>query len=275
MDVGQYYTHTRFDYRVMWNLRGGRALHFGFYDASAGKHHLALENMNRVMAGLAQVRPGERVLDAGCGIGSASFWLAKHCQASVTGINIVAHQIMDCQETAIKLKAENVEFIEADFCDIPFPEETFDVVWACESICHAVCKTDFYQEAFRVLKPGGRLVIAEYIRSARPLPEDSERLLMSWIYPWAIPDLDTAAEHRHHALNAGFEDFEFRDVTPNVHVSLRNLHELCSRWLPMGKMLHRLGLVSSVRLNNALASMRQWEALQNECWQYSMMLVRK
>jgi ubiquinone/menaquinone biosynthesis C-methylase UbiE len=275
-DVHAYYDNTRFDYRVIWNRRRRDvAVHFGYYDERADRHTDALDNLNRALAGLADIRAGERVLDAGCGLGNSAFWLAEHRGAQVTGINIVASQVADCQKIAAKKKSRNVEFLQADFCKIPFSEKTFDLVWACESVCHAADKAAFYREAFRVLKPGGRLVMAEYMRAARPLPPESERLLAAWLRPWAIPDIGTAAEHRAHALAAGFQQVEIKNATGNVRVSLRNLHETSVRWLPFGRFLNLLGLVNNVRLGNAEASVCQYEALQAGAWEYGLLWAMK
>ena len=282
-DVHAYYNNTRFDYRALWNRRRRDvAVHFGYYDERAHRHASALDNMNRVLADLAGIQPGERVLDAGCGLGNACFWLAEHRQVEVTGINIVAAQIADCQKFAAQriphlppAAYQPVHFLRADYCRMPFDGNSFDVVWACESVCHAAEKQAFYQEAFRVLKPGGRLVMAEYMRTARPVSLEGEQLLAAWLRPWAIPDIETADEHRACARAAGFGQVEIKDVTSNVRVSLRNLHEMSVRWLPLGKWLNRLGLVNDVRLGNALASVRQYEALQAGAWKYALLRAEK
>lgn len=275
-EVHTYYDRTRFDYRVMWNRRRRDvAVHFGYYDKHARRHADTLDNMNRIMADLAVVRPGERVLDAGCGLGNACFWLAERRGAVVTGINIVESQLIDCHILKEKNNIQNVDFMRDDFCNTPFENNAFDVVWACESVCHAAEKAAFYREAFRLLKPGGRLVMAEYMRSGRPVSPEGEHLLAAWLRPWAIPDIDTAEEHRQNALAAGFRNVEIRDVTANVQVSLRNLHEISTRWLPLGRVCRFFRLVDDVRLGNARASVRQYEALQAGAWKYGMLLAKK
>src|SRR5919112_1843604 len=50
------------------------------------------------------------------------------------------------------------DFLEASYFDMPFEDNSADVVWAIESVCHAKDKFQFYKEAFRVLKPGGKLI---------------------------------------------------------------------------------------------------------------------
>ena len=100
-------------------------------------------------------------------------------------------------------------------------------------------------------------------------------LLAAWLRPWAIPDIETAEEHHTCASTAGFQQVEIRDATPNVRVSLRNLHEVSRRWLPFGKFLNLFGMVSDVRLGNALASVRQYETLQAGAWKYGMLRAVK
>lgn len=275
LDVKTYYQNTRFDYRMVWGHPENLAMHFGYYDEHADKHRAALSNMNRAMADLVEVQAGEHVLDAGCGIGSASFWLEENRGAQVTGISIVPAHIEDCQRNARKRGSQNTTFLEADFCKTPFPDATFDVVWACESQCHAERKIDFYREVYRILKPGGRLIVADYIRAGRPLPAHSETLLQGWLHPQAISDIDTQQEHAAHLQSAGFQPFEIKDVTPNVRVSLRNLHDLCRKWLTIGKVLRFLGIVSQVRMNNVYASMTQYKALQENAWMYVMIVGKK
>ncbi len=165
-----YYDKTRFDYNVAWDSSEYPAVHFGFYDENADKHTDALQNTNQVLATLAQVKAGDRVLDAGCGRGGSCFWLAKNRKAKTVGITPVQSQIDECRQSAEeKGLQEQCKFELADFCNTPFEGEQFDVIWACESLCHAEKKADFYREAYRLLRPGGRIVIAEYMRRHRPL----------------------------------------------------------------------------------------------------------
>lgn len=275
-DIHTYYSHTRFDYHVAWINKKNLSLHFGFYDEHADKHADALANMNRVMADSVGIMPGERVLDAGCGMGGSCFWLAENRGVQPVGVTPVASQIADCQKFAqARGLTDKVTFVQADYRAMPFADGSFDVVWACESQCHCPEKADFYREVFRVLRPGGRLVVADYVRTARPLSPAQERLIAEWLHPQAIPDIDTRTEHEQAAAAAGFAQVDVRDITPNVRVSLRNLHEICSNWLWWGKLLRFFRLISAVRLGNVRASIRQYEAVQAGAWFYALVTARK
>ena len=91
--ITDYYDHTWIDYRVLWLNRDNLAIHFGLYDETTHGHADALRNHNRVLADRIGLQPGERVLDAGCGVGGSAFWLAQRRAAEVVGITLPRSQV--------------------------------------------------------------------------------------------------------------------------------------------------------------------------------------
>ena len=275
-DIIDYYDQTRFDYNIAWLNAENLAVHFGFYDREHQRHEEALVNTNKVMAREGEIKAGELVLDAGCGKGGSAIWLAKQIGAKVKGVSPVATQIAEARKNAVRLGVgEKVAFEIADYCNTPFADASFDVVWACESLCHAREKKAFYEEAYRVLKPGGRLIIAEYVRRQRPLSKAGERLLLGWLNRWAIPDIDTAAEHQEHAVAAGFKEFELQDYTPYTWISLKNLHKIARRWLWANYVLYFLRIRRRHQHNNIVGSILQYRALKQDCWFYALIKAQK
>lgn len=275
-DIIDYYDHTRFDYRVAWDNSPTPAVHFGFYDDTVSKHTDALMNTNKVLADWAKIKAGDKVLDAGCGKGGSSFWLALNRKAEAVGITPVQSQIDDCNLQRKELELEDqTSFVLADYCNTPFADESFDVVWALESLCHAKDKSLFYKEAYRVLKPGGRLIIAEYYRTKRPHNYEEEKLLASWLNRWAIEDIDTEGEHLQHATKAGFQNIQITDVTKNTQVSLRNLHNNSKNWLWFSKLLQLVRVRSRIQHDNQYASIQQYKALQQKLWFYAFLFAEK
>jgi tocopherol O-methyltransferase len=302
LTIKKYYDNTRFDYRWVWNTRNTHALHFGFYDDVATHHVAAVANLNRKLADLAQIDTTKRVLDAGCGVGGSSIWLAKERGAQVVGITLVESQVKDAEKTIEKEGlTDKIQFQIADYCHTHYENASFDVVWAVESQCHARNKLDFYKEAYRLLKPGGRLVIADYKRSVRPkrsskntegvadltqcLVEptakidfqiiDSEILLANWLLYQAMPDIDTFDEHVENALKAGFTNIDIQDVTPNVKQSLKNVYDHSYKWLGMARFLNRLGIVAKEQVGNAFAAICQYKAFERGYWQYVLISMEK
>jgi tocopherol O-methyltransferase len=89
------------------------------------------------MAAQANITQHDRVLDAGCGIGGSALWLAKYKNADVAGISISARQIEKAKTLAKQAKVDHlVSFSVIDYLVTGFPKESFDVVWAIESVCH-------------------------------------------------------------------------------------------------------------------------------------------
>ena len=111
------------------------------------------------LAGVADLRPGEKVLDIGSGIGGTARYLAAEHGCSVTGIDLTREYC----ETATELSARvglsgRTSFRQASALELPFHDETFDVVWTEHVQMNIADKRRFYAEAVRVLQPGGRLV---------------------------------------------------------------------------------------------------------------------
>jgi cyclopropane fatty-acyl-phospholipid synthase-like methyltransferase len=274
--IVEYYDETWLDYRVLWLNPDNLSVHFGYTDASTRGHADALKNMNRVLAARVKIRPGERVLDAGCGVGGSSLWLAKECGAEVIGITLAAKQVAMAQDHAARRgMADRARFEQADFTATPFPDASFDVVWAVESLCHAPRKATFYREAARLLRPGGRVVVADFVRAARPLDQTGERLLHEWLDGWAVPDIDTPEEHLVHLTDSGFVDAQLDDVTAHTRPSLRRLYRMAYWTYPLAVFGRITGVRSAVQHGNVIASIRQYQALRHGAWFYSILSASK
>ncbi|SEP43276.1 Cyclopropane fatty-acyl-phospholipid synthase [Rhodospirillales bacterium URHD0017] len=274
--VIEYYDQTRFDYRVVWQNSDNLAFHFGYYEPGIQEHAHALSNANRVLSKVAGVQSGDRVLDAGCGVGGSSLWLARHHAVEVVGITPVEHQVAQAREIARQRGLQDrVTFEQVDYLRTPFPDASFDVVWALESLCHAVDKRTFYREAFRLLRPRGRLVVAEYVRTGRNLDPASVKLMDEWLAGWSMPDLDTAEEHISAAQNVGFAATKLDDYTWATRRSLSRLYKLSLTGWSINQAFYRLGLRSEAQHRNVVASRRQYELLMRGAWFYGVLSATK
>jgi tocopherol O-methyltransferase len=277
--IARYYRESEFDYNVIWRSHRNLGRHFGFGLAGrkGGKSHdAALESANRRLADLAEVGRATRVIDCGCGLGGTSIWLARERNASVTGVDLLEPQIERARSEAIRAKvSEKVRFIVGDFTATRLAGQTFDVVLAQETLCHVEQKKHFYDEAYRLLAPGGRITIAEYMRLGRARSEHEEQTIRRWCEGWIMPDLLSAQEHSALAGASGFSRIEIIDCTADVSASLERLYDRALRSYPFHQFLRAIGLRTELQHGNITAARLQFEALKQGFWFYGLLRAIK
>jgi tocopherol O-methyltransferase len=269
-----YFEDTKTDYRLWWMTSTALAMHFGFYDEQTRDHAEALINMNRELAKRANLHSGDRVLDAGCGVGGSAIWLARELGASVVGVNVVPGDIDRGRRYARRRNVDHrVTFELQDMTRTDFPDGSFDVVWAIESVCHVPDKREFLAEARRLLKPGGRLVIADAFRHRRPLSSADERLLRDWLSAWAVTDLMTPDEFTAAAEDNGFARVQFEDVSEHVRPSSRRMYRLMRVLYPLGVIRRALGLFTDVQLANRRSALEQYRVVRRGLLVYGLVVA--
>lgn len=147
--------------QMAWNDN----FHFGYWDGPEDKSSIeeATNRFTDLLAERLRVGPGDRVLDAGCGIGKPALQIAASTGADVLGISVSRLQVEQATERArAEGMADHVAFQYADAMDMPFADASFDAVLAFESIIHMDRPTAL-REMARVLVPGGRLVLTDVI----------------------------------------------------------------------------------------------------------------
>jgi SAM-dependent methyltransferase len=172
------------------------------------------------LAGLAGFRAGEAVLDLGSGLGGPARWVASHHAVQVTGIDLSADL---CRAATLLTErcglAERARFVEGDATALPFPDQSFDLVWTQHVAANIADRAKLYREAARVLKPGGRLVMHDIFEGA------GGALLLP--VPWAsapgMSFLRPAATVDALVRECGFERLEWRDVTAPTRAWLAQL----------------------------------------------------
>ncbi len=270
--IRAYYDQTWLDYRLLWLNAQNRAIHFGYWEKHTRSHAQSLLAMNRVLASHLGIRSGQRILDAGCGVGGSAIWLAKTYNVKVVGITPVASQVARAHRYAHEQGvADQVSFQQQDYTHTAFSAASFDAVWALESLCHAPDKRLVLAEARRLLRPGGRVGIVEYMRTRRPHAAVGEALLHSWLSGWAIPDIATADEWLEWTQDVGLHHVQLVDLTPNVRPSLRRLYWLAVLTWPVAFPLHALGLRSETQHGNMRGAFDQYRAFRHALWFYALL----
>lgn len=130
---------------------------------------------------LGRLSPGEVVLDVGCGAGTDTLVAALMVapEGRVTGIDMTPEMIAKAQSAAAEMGAANVQFVEGDVERLPFGDESFDVVISNGVIDLIPDKDAVFSELQRVLRPGGRVQLAD-VTIQSPVSEEGRRDIDLW-----------------------------------------------------------------------------------------------
>ncbi len=150
----------------LWEQIWGEHMHHGYYGADGNikkERRQAQIDLIEELLQWSGVQQAENILDVGCGIGGSSLYLAQKFKAKVTGITLSPVQASRAAERAKEVNLANeASFQVADAQNMPFADDSFDLVWSLESGEHMPDKTKFMQECYRVLKPGGKFIMVTW-----------------------------------------------------------------------------------------------------------------
>ncbi len=158
---------------------------------------------------LAGLQPGERVLDLGSGGGIDCFLAAQQVgpQGHVTGLDMTPDMLELARKNQANLGLTNVEFVQGEMENMPLPDASVDVVISNCVVCLSPDKDAVFQEAFRVLAPGGRIHVSDMMALDGQGPGRTD--------PEAWASCIAGAEDREVYLGrlgrAGFEDITITD----------------------------------------------------------------
>ena len=198
--INERYDRTMFEAIASDFYRGSDYINYGYWDNDIDN---GKDAGDRLMEKLLENIPNKygRILDVACGKGETSKYLSHHYEAAnITGINISDKQLEICRSNV-----PDATFLKMDAVSMDFADDSFDAVICVEAAFHFNTRKRFLGEAFRVLQPGGHIVLSDILRAQNVINYHQR----------TVPEnhLDNASKYQEMLENVGFELVSIRDTT--------------------------------------------------------------
>ncbi len=220
----------------------------------------ASEELALLVAKRGGMGPGDTVLECGYGFGDQDILWARNMKPEkIIGLNITKSQVelarMNVADAGLD---KSIDLREGSATEMPIENESIDLVVSVESAFHYRTREDFFKEAFRVLRPGGRLVTADILPAENP--DNLFRRIEQWI-SWSLVAGKFNIPHENYYLipaynnklsQAGFVNIDIKSIRDDVYIPL---HEYLSRNQTFVGKLHPLPkILAQLTLNRSAES---------------------
>ncbi|MCZ2200996.1 methyltransferase domain-containing protein [Cylindrospermopsis raciborskii] len=207
----------------LWEQIWGEHMHHGYYGADGRERkerRQAQIDLIEAVLNWSGVKHADDILDVGCGIGGSSLYLAQKFHAMSTGITLSPVQCARAKERALEANLQSrSSFLVANAQEMPFGDNSFDLVWSLESGEHMPDKTKFLQECYRVLKPGGTLIMVTWCHrptDVLPLSGDEQKHLQDIYQAYCLPYVISLPEYDAIASQLGLKNIRTADWSTGV-----------------------------------------------------------
>jgi len=242
------YNYNDILYKIFWSKK---ELHHGLWEENTKNLSEALVNTNKLVSKCLEIKENDIVLDVGCGFGGTCIYIAENFRANVIGINISDIQLKTAKQNAKKSLFPNlIKFFKQDFMKTKFENGTFTKIYGVESIVHANKKINFLKDAYRLLKPKGKIAILDLFLTRTGFNKKENEAYMQYSIKEAFSNLSTKEKFYKYLKKAGFRNIKFHDKSQEIKKSTKILYFYAVLGYPITWILSKTKIVpKSVHLH--------------------------
>ncbi len=209
----EYYNSEDADnfYFTIW---GGEDIHIGLYESEEDSiRDASRRTVERMAARLTNLNKNSNVLDIGAGYGGAARYLAKNYGCRVVALNLSEVENQRNRQMNREQGLDHpIEVVDASFENIPYPDDSFDIVWSQDAILHSGDRVKVLEEVARVIKSGGELVFTDPMQ-VDDCPPGVLQPILDRIH---LDTLGSPGFYKETCERLGFEDLGYEDHAPQL-----------------------------------------------------------
>lgn len=219
--VAGHYNELDVFYREIW----GHHVHHGFWKTGKETPTEATILLIDHMLGDLKLNWGMKVCDIGCGYGATARYLAGKYHVHVTGLSVSEEQL---QFANSHYSYTSVDLICRDWMKNGLPSDSFDLAISIESSEHMPDLRKFFEESYRVLRPGGTLKVCAWLSKVNPSAVELRHFLEPICTEGRL-HLGDENEYRGLMEESGFREIRFEEITDNVKRTWNVCMERCAK----------------------------------------------
>lgn len=198
----------------------GGSIHLGYWAEgdTLGDNAMvaASERLTAMMIDKIAVSQGQRVLDVGCGTGQPAAELARARDVDVVGITISSEQVATAAELGrTSGLSDRLSFQLTDVTELPFDADSFDAAWLFESLPHIDDRLGALEQVARVVKPGGRIALTDFVQIA-PMSGQEREAATHLMESFHLGGFCSLEQYPELIRAAGLDVVEVNDISANT-----------------------------------------------------------